>query len=186
MGNFLQLYRSMDGRIGRKTWWLATIALVVVVLILEFVILTPLGLGPMPNLAAAASGDPAAASAAALDSLHRAGWVGLVMSIIFGLPILAIGVKRRHDRDNSGLDVKIFYGLSLLLNLVQALGLGTSMMDLGNGVSVPTPSLPFSILSFLIGIFAIYLLVVLGFLKGTTGANQYGPDPLLVGAAAAA
>ena len=29
-----------------------------------------------------------------------------------------------------------------------------------------------------IPIFAIYLLVVLGFLKGSDGANQYGPDPL--------
>jgi hypothetical protein len=27
---------------------------------------------------------------------------------------------------------------------------------------------------------------VLGFLKGTTGSNQYGPDPLIVGAPAAA
>jgi len=32
----------------------------------------------------------------------------------------------------------------------------------------------------------IWSLVETGFLKGTTGSNQYGPDPLIVGAPAAA
>lgn len=186
MNNFLQVYTSMEGRISRKTWWLATIALIVVVLIIEFVILAPLGFGPVPNVAALSVGDGAAASSAMLDSIHRAGWVGLIVSIVFGYPVLAIGVKRRHDRGNSGLDVRIFYGVTILLNLVQALGLGTTMTDIGNGLTIPTPSLPFTVISFLVGIFAIYLLVVLGFLKGTTGGNQYGPDPLLAGAPAAA
>ena len=31
------------------------------------------------------------------------------------------------------------------------------------------------------GIYAIYMLVVLGFLKGTSGPNNYGPDPLQQG-----
>ena len=35
-----------------------------------------------------------------------------------------------------------------------------------------------SILFALLGIFGIYLLVQLGFLKGTQGANSYGADPL--------
>jgi uncharacterized membrane protein YhaH (DUF805 family) len=34
------------------------------------------------------------------------------------------------------------------------------------------------LLSLVVGVFAIYLLVVLGFLRGTVGPNQYGPDPL--------
>jgi len=33
-------------------------------------------------------------------------------------------------------------------------------------------------LGIIVGIYAIYLLVVLGFLKGTSGPNNYGPDPL--------
>jgi uncharacterized membrane protein YhaH (DUF805 family) len=33
-------------------------------------------------------------------------------------------------------------------------------------------------LSVIVGIFGLYMLVVLGFLKGTAGPNNYGPDPL--------
>ena len=37
---------------------------------------------------------------------------------------------------------------------------------------------PLSILFLLLGVFGIYMLVQLGFLKGTPGANNYGADPL--------
>jgi uncharacterized membrane protein YhaH (DUF805 family) len=73
-----------------------------------------------------------------------------------------------------------------LVNLSGALGIGYTMMDVGNGITIPTPSLPLTGINVLHGLFGLYLLVVLGFLKGTTGSNQYGPDPLIVGATAAA
>jgi uncharacterized membrane protein YhaH (DUF805 family) len=186
MGNVVQLYTSLEGRIGRKTWWLATIGLVVAILIIEFAILPLVGLSAVPNVAAAAGGDAAAASAALADSVHRAQWVSLIIYVIFGLPIVAIGVKRRHDKDNSGMDMIIFYAIALVLNLVTALGIGYTTMDVGNGAAIPVPSMPLMIVNVLLGIYGIYLLVVLGFLKGTTGSNQYGPDPLIVGAPAAA
>jgi uncharacterized membrane protein YhaH (DUF805 family) len=40
------------------------------------------------------------------------------------------------------------------------------------------PTMLFSALGIVSAIFGIYLLVVLGFLKGTAGANSYGADPL--------
>jgi len=182
MGNVVQLYTSLNGRIGRRTWWLASIAMGVVILIIEFAILAPLGFSPMANLGAMQAGDAAALS----DSLHKAQWVSLIIYLVFGLPILALGVKRRHDRDNSGLDVMIFYGLYLLLALASALGIGYTTIDMGNGVSLPAPSMPLTVVNVLLGIYGIYLLVVMGFLKGTTGPNQYGADPLIAGAAVAA
>jgi uncharacterized membrane protein YhaH (DUF805 family) len=179
MNNLVPLYTSLDGRIGRKTWWLASIGLAVVVLIIEFVILTPLGFGPMPAMSAA---DPGAIAA----TIHRSQWVSLIVYIIVGLPILALGVKRRHDKDNNGLDVMIFYGIALLINLAGALGFGYADTDLGNGMILPMPTMPLTIVNILFGIYSVYLLVVLGFLKGTTGPNQYGPDPLLGGRPVAA
>jgi uncharacterized membrane protein YhaH (DUF805 family) len=179
MNNLVPLYTSLDGRIGRKTWWLASIGLAVVVMIIEFVILTPLGFGPMPATSAA---DPGAIAAA----IHRSQWISLIVYIIVGLPILALGVKRRHDKDNNGLDVIVFYGIALLINLAAALGIGYTDTDIGNGTILPMPGMPLTIINILFGIFAIYLLVVLGFLKGTMGANQYGPDPLVGGSAVAA
>jgi uncharacterized membrane protein YhaH (DUF805 family) len=34
------------------------------------------------------------------------------------------------------------------------------------------------IIGVIFGIYAIYMLIQLGFLKGTAGPNNYGPDPL--------
>src|SRR6185437_4437779 len=59
MGNVVQLYTSLNGRIGRRTWWLASIAMGVVILIIEFAILAPLGFSPMANLGAMQAGDAA-------------------------------------------------------------------------------------------------------------------------------
>ena len=52
------------------------------------------------------------------------------------------------------------------------------MTDMGNGIVMPTPDWWLSILLFALGVFGIYMLVQLGFLKGTPGANSYGADPL--------
>jgi uncharacterized membrane protein YhaH (DUF805 family) len=43
---------------------------------------------------------------------------------------------------------------------------------------VPTPTPLLVVLGLVAGILGIYLLVVCGFLKGTAGSNNYGPDPL--------
>jgi uncharacterized membrane protein YhaH (DUF805 family) len=75
---------------------------------------------------------------------------------------LAIGVKRLHDRNKSGWWILLFYFVPSILN-------GFSLNFEG----------PASTLLTLAG-FAISLwaLVELGFLRGTVGPNQYGPDPL--------
>jgi len=187
MDNIVSLYTSRDGRIGRKTWWLASIAMAVVVIIIEFIVAGVLGVSMMPNMAALAdpNADAAALSAQLTDSMHKSGWISLVFFVIFLIPILALGMKRRHDRDNNGMDLLIYLGLTVLVLLTQALGIGYTDTTVGT-LTIPTPGPINMILGVILGIYAIYLLVVMGFLKGTTGPNQYGPDPLTVGAAVAA
>jgi uncharacterized membrane protein YhaH (DUF805 family) len=73
---------------------------------------------------------------------------------------IAVGLKRLHDRDMSGWWLLVFYPLPAVLDGV------------GRAIGVP---LIFSLAGSAISIWA---LVVLGFLRGTSGANQYGPDPL--------
>jgi uncharacterized membrane protein YhaH (DUF805 family) len=63
------------------------------------------------------------------------------------------------------------------MQLVSALGIGMSTMDVG-GTPIPVPGPITMGLSVIVGIFGLYMLVVLGFLKGTAGPNNYGPDPL--------
>lgn len=69
--------------------------------------------------------------------------------------------------------------------LLQAFGMAYTMTDIG-GMQVPAPSMLYSIVGVVTLVYGIYMLVVCGFLRGTPGPNQYGPDPLGGTAAATA
>ena len=186
MDNIVPLYTTTDGRISRKTWWLAAIGIGVVNIVISMLIFPMIGLG-MPNSEAimAAADDTAAVSALITGSLQAAGWGSLILFLLFAYPIYCISIKRRHDKNSKGTDVIGYLAVTVLLLLVQALGLGYSVADMG-GVAVPVPSMLYSGLGLISLAYGIYMLVVLGFLKGTEGPNQYGPDPLATTVAAAA
>jgi uncharacterized membrane protein YhaH (DUF805 family) len=147
------LFLSSSGRVSRKTWWMGTLILIVASIVLYFVL----------------------------------GLIGLGMTSAFG-PIIAflilvypaynLGQKRRQDRDNNGMDFKILMGLSALTTLLQAFGIGYTPTDLGNGMVVMMPGMLMSTVQIIVGIFGIYMLIQLGFLRGTPGSNSYGADPL--------
>jgi len=91
--------------------------------------------------------------------------MALALAAIAYIPLLwiglALGAKRLHDRNKSAWWLLVFY---LLPGILQ--GLGERAGDLG---------IVLTIAGFAISIWA---LVELGFLRGTVGPNQYGPDPL--------
>lgn len=178
MDSIIANLTSTTGRLNRQPFWIGAIILAVVNIVISMLILPLVGFG-MPNIMAmtAANSDPAALAAALEGAFKAAGWGSLIVFIIFAYPYYALAVKRRHDRDNNGLDVLIYLVLSAIVLLLQALGLAYTMTDVG-GISMPMPSMLFSVAGVILGIYGIYLLVVLGFLKGTAGPNQYGPDPL--------
>jgi uncharacterized membrane protein YhaH (DUF805 family) len=147
------LYTTTDGRISRKQWWLGVVGVIIASIVLTM-ILGLVGLG------------------------GTSGWGQLIAYVILFYPNWCLGIKRRQDRDNNAMDFKILMGVSGLLTLVQALGIGMTMTDVGNGMMMPVPDMWLSVLYGLLGLFGIYMLVQLGFLKGTPGANSYGPDPL--------
>jgi uncharacterized membrane protein YhaH (DUF805 family) len=74
---------------------------------------------------------------------------------------VAVGTKRLHDRDKSGWWLVLFYPVPPMLN------------GLGKMTGVP---LIFGLASLAVSIWA---LVELGFLRGTSGPNEYGSDPLV-------
>jgi uncharacterized membrane protein YhaH (DUF805 family) len=150
MDNLIPLLTTADGRISRQQWWIGTVVMIVISIALS-IVLAILGLGP---------------------------WGQLVVSLALLYPSYCIGVKRRHDRDNDGLDVKILLGVSAVLGILQAFGIGFTVTDAGNGVMVPSPDLWLTIVYIAWVVAAIYVLVQLGFLKGTPGPNSYGADPL--------
>lgn len=178
MDNIVALYATTEGRIPRKTFWLGILGIVVVNLVISFLIFPLVGLGmPSAEAIVAAQSDPAALSALMSGAMQASGWGSLILFVIFAYPMYAIYLKRRHDRDNNGLDAIIFLGVIAVTLLMQALGFAYTVTDVG-GVSIPTPSMIFSILGIVMLVYSIYMLVVCGFLRGTAGPNQYGPDPL--------
>jgi uncharacterized membrane protein YhaH (DUF805 family) len=151
--DFQALYLTGDGRISRKTWWIGTLVLFAASIVL-YIVLGLFGLGLMSS------------------------WGPLLVYAILFYPALNLGVKRRHDRDNDGNDYRILMGVSALVTLLQAFGIGFSRVDLGNGFTGLMPDMWMSIVQIGVAIYGIYLLVQLGFLRGAPGPNSYGPDPL--------
>jgi uncharacterized membrane protein YhaH (DUF805 family) len=95
--------------------------------------------------------------------------VALIVSLLLLYPNYALSIKRFHDRNRPDWMLVVFYALLVVIILMQLAGLDrvgtepTTMFLVVGGV-------------FLIG--AIWLTIELGFLRGTAGPNDYGPDPL--------
>lgn len=94
----------------------------------------------------------------------------LIVGLAFFWPGFALAVKRAHDRNRPTWLVIAFFALVLISQFMQ-------IADI-HEVAEGQPTTPFFILSLAVAVFAIFALVDWGFLKGTTGPNQYGPDPL--------
>jgi len=156
MGNMVQNFIGFDGRLNRQAWWISVIILIVVAIVLNFILGAVMGTGMMMS----------PADLAQSGTLQKLALQSLIISVLTTYPYLAITIKRRHDRNNNGYDAAGLIILSILYNLAGAFGLisptGTIAMIFG--------------IVFLI--YGIYILVQVGFLKGTPGANSYGPDPL--------
>ena len=159
MNNLVGNFTGMDGRINRQAWWIGVVVLIVVAIALNFILGAILG-GGMPSIEQLM--DPAVMAAYA----QKQGWISLIIGLITAYPYIALSVKRRHDRDNNGYDAIGLIVFSLLWSLVQALGF------------VGSTNPVYMIVSVVFLVYAIYILVQLGFLKGTAGPNSYGPDPL--------
>ena len=91
-----------------------------------------------------------------------------MLAIVIFISSLAVGVKRLHDRDKSGWYLVLFYIVPSVL-VFAAILVGTIMED-----SFMIAAL-LGLVAFAIGVWAF---VEMGYLRGTVGANRYGPDPL--------
>ncbi len=158
MNNIVGNFTGFDGRLNRQAWWFGAIILGVVQVIVTWI----LGLIIPGGIVIGADGTIDPASIAGM--MQKTGWIGLIVAIIFAYPFLAITIKRRHDKNNNGYDAVGFIIVELLYYLV----IGAGMMIGAIG----------AIVGLVLAVYGIYLLVVVGFLKGTSGPNNYGPDPL--------
>jgi uncharacterized membrane protein YhaH (DUF805 family) len=91
-----------------------------------------------------------------------------MLNIVIFISSLAVGVKRLHDRNKSGWYLVLFYIVPGIL-VVASILISVTMEE------STTISAVLGLLAFAIGVWAF---VELGCLRGTIGANRYGPDPV--------
>jgi uncharacterized membrane protein YhaH (DUF805 family) len=164
MNRFATLYMTLDGRISRKQYWFGVLLIVAFSAVVSFSLMafglaeTVSGTGTVQ-----VNGGPAGEYSFTRSTLTP--WAAFIVTMITAYPLVAILVKRRHDRGSNGLDAKIIVPTALLVQFLGVLGV-FDQIPLSN------------ILSLALTFATIYLLIVTGFLRGTPGPNAFGPDPL--------
>lgn len=148
------LFFGFDGRIGRKSWWLATIVLVSLNVVLSMLV------NPHAWFGRFALAPPNSAD--------------MLLSLAFLIPETAVNVKRSNDRD---WPQWVAYGYALVILAYMAFEHFSGLL----GEALEPAGLVLLGLALLC---TLALVIDFGFLRGTRGANRFGPDPLEVAALA--
>jgi uncharacterized membrane protein YhaH (DUF805 family) len=108
----------------------------------------------------------------AIESFQTALWLGMGMRLLFAIPMFALFVRRLHDQSRSG-----WWGM--LLPLAYLSNTPRSLAAAGGDIQAMNAPMmtPLTLLAF----FLWLVILVLCFWPGTTGPNQFGPDPRLEG-----
>lgn len=146
---------AVSGRTTRARWWLTTLLVLVLYVVFWVVLVLSLGLS---------GGGDAVLSVLLLFPAFGS----LILAVV--LSILA-GVRRLHDRGRSGQWLWLFYLVPGVLGVA------------GRNLQHSMPLLAGIILVAVVGI-SVWGLIELGGLRGTTGPNRFGPDPLGGGSSA--
>lgn len=157
----MQNFFSFQGRLNRKPYWLRALLLVflfaVAVVVLAF-------------------------AGASLGLGQSAIFLLIPLYLLILIVVLSLAVRRLHDRNKSGWWLMVFYVLPMILGGVAAyMSFPADLSSLGDPNAVP-PAISLNPISIVLQLasfgLSIWGLIEMGFLKGTTGDNQYGPDPL--------
>jgi uncharacterized membrane protein YhaH (DUF805 family) len=140
------LYLTTEGRIGRQSFWIGIVGLIVVSIVVNVIV----------------------------GALF--GWVSFgtrliqfIVQLALAYPAYALMAKRFQDRAKPATYAAIVVGINILYSILALIGL-IGMPGVPNAFGII-----FGLVMLAIG---IWILVELGFLRGTVGDNAYGPDPL--------
>lgn len=148
---------SFRGRANRLQFWMFTIGLVFVMLIVMMLagFVAPIIFGEV--------------------SAQTQGWIMLAVSLVIALaflwPSTAVAVQRAHDRGASGR----WYIAYVLVNLCSnVFFMSRATIDAEVGLTEETIMMMFSLVMLA---WFLFFIVTLGFLPGNKGTNRYGPRP---------
>ena len=165
--NYTWLLLRFHGRINRAKYWLATLGILGAMMITLGALAsigTTYGLGNGPYVIDII-GISASVKVLRTPGGSAASWfphiATIPLSLAFAFVYAAVSIKRLHDRNKSGW---------WLLPFVGATGLYTHFGDM-LGVVAPYAGVVAAVLS-------LWGFVEMGFLKGTSGYNRFGPNPL--------
>lgn len=170
---FWNVVFNPDGRMGRKTWWLMFVSLLVLFVVwgaiygaLIAAAVTSLPQGADPAWLASPEGQHAIIGAVLPVAIP----LSLVLYLLLW-PAFAAGTKRLHDRGRSGWVLASFYVPFALFALA-----GT-MEQASPGAAPAGPTLwLMGAAGLIFVVISLWLLVELGFLRGQPGENAYGPS----------
>ncbi len=150
----MELFTNFDGRISRKGFWMGFLGLIAIVLIAGW----------------------------GLISILPGGIVLTLAQVVVSVGILyiwsAVVVKRLHDRDKPAMPwAVIFLAPGVILQIMSMFKIGYRAVEVA-GVQFMVPGTSATMVMWLSMAVGLWMLVELGFLKGTPGENDYGPDPL--------
>ncbi len=92
-----------------------------------------------------------------------------IVQLVLAYPAYALMAKRFQDRNRPATYAAVIVVINILYSLIALIGLS----------GAPGHMNPFGwVVSIVVAIIGIWILIELGFLRGTVGANTYGPDPL--------
>ena len=167
---------SFTGRLNRARFWLASIGLIVVGLVLSpiailswvLIATSPLSLGTLIAVEGLSVMPIASAGLLFVSFVYL---LVFFANLLMSFASLAVAIKRLHDRDKSAWWLLLFF---LVPSILYTIAYHTDRTSTG-AVEVRL-ILGLACLSII-----IWFLVELGFLRGTAGPNRYGPDPLQIG-----
>lgn len=162
MAGLFALFFSLNGRIGRAGFWLGLVLVILAGTLLSAVLVL-LGFGESQSYSFVQIVDDAIVRQGMGVRYQLSPWVNLILWTLLFVPLAVVGIKRRRDRDHSGLDVVAFLVLAMLMHMLVILG--------AEGVLMFLAQIP-------LVVWGSCLLIYMGLLRGTTGPNRYGRDPL--------
>lgn len=151
---------GLSGRVNRKPYWLFVLGIVLVqFLILGNILAAVIAYGLNGE-------DP--------DTAAKTSLIVMVMMLVMAWPGMAVLVKRMHDRNRSGWWIAIAYGLSIAGAVLSHFAVDGETGEVLNKALFAV-FLPVMIVTTVLW---LWLIVEVGFLRGTRGANSFGPDPI--------
>ncbi|MDH7974809.1 DUF805 domain-containing protein [Sphingomonas sp. AR_OL41] len=166
----LKRYAQFSGRSRRKEYWMYFL-FIIIALVVMLILDSVLGLGGRTTVGPGETLTPGG-TRASYGFATSAGVLTTLLLLGTFIPSLAVGVRRLHDANRSG-----WWILSPLVPY--ALGAASMLM------AIPTGQFALMGIGFLLVLVSFggaIMLLVWFCLPGTTGDNDYGPDPLDPGA----